>query len=142
MAYPAQNGNGSLRMRRAIMVAAALMLASWPALAERIARVIDGDTVVTARGEKVRLMGYDTPEIRGECPRERAMARQATAMLQQLAASGLTLERRGRDRYRRTLAVARTPAGGDVAAALIRAGLAHPYEGRGPRGGWCRPSER
>ena len=126
-------------MQRAIVAAAVLMLASWPSSAERIARVIDGDTVVTASGEKVRLMGFDTPEIRGECPRERAMARQATAMLQQLAASGLTLERRGRDRYGRTLAAARTPAGGDVAATLIRAGLAHPYEGRGPRGGWCVP---
>jgi hypothetical protein len=26
-----------------------------------------------------------------------------------------------------------------VAATMIRAGLAHPYEGRGPRGGWCVP---
>ncbi len=124
-------------MRHAIMVAAVLMLAGWPASAERIAQVIDGDTVVTARGEKVRLMGFDTPEIRGECPRERAMARQATAMLQHLAASGLTLERRGRDRYGRTLVTATTPGDSDVAATLIRAGLAHPYGGRGPRGGWC-----
>jgi endonuclease YncB( thermonuclease family) len=51
------------------MVTAVLILAIWPAAAERIARVVDGDTVVTASGEKVRLMGYDAPEIRGECPR-------------------------------------------------------------------------
>jgi endonuclease YncB( thermonuclease family) len=121
------------------MVAAGLALASSPASAERIARVVDGDTVVTASGEKVRLMHFDAPEIRGECPRERAMAQQATAMLQQLAASGLTLERRGRDRYGRTLATATTLAGADVAATLIRAGLAHPYKRRGPRGGWCMP---
>ena len=122
-----------------LMIMAALVLMSSSALAERIARVVDGDTVVTASGEKVRLMHFDAPEVRGECPRERAMAQQASAMLQQLAASGLTLERRGRDRYGRTLATAKTPAGGDVAATLIRAGLAHPYEGRGPRGGWCIP---
>ena len=126
-------------MRHAIMMATVLMLTIWPAAAERIARVIDGDTVVTASGEKVRLMGFDTPETRGKCPRERELARQATALLRRLAGSGLELERHGRDRYRRTLAVARTPAGGDVAATLIRAGLAHPYEGRGTRGGWCTP---
>lgn len=128
-------------MRRAygVVVAFAMALAASPASAERIARVVDGDTIVTASGEKVRLMGFDTPEIRGKCPRERELARQATALLRRLAGSGLKLERRGRDRYRRTLAVARTPAGEDVAAALIRAGLAHPYEGRGPRGGWCTP---
>ena len=139
MAYPAQNGNGVLRMRCAIVAAAVLMLASWPASAERIARVIDGDTVVTASGEKMRLTGFDTPEIRGERPRERELVRQAAALWRRLAGSGLELERHGRDRYRRTLAVAMTPTGADVAATLIRAGLAHPYEGRGPRGGWCVP---
>ena len=74
--------------------------------------MIDGDTVVTASGEKVRL---------------------------QMAFSGLTFERRGRDRYGRTLATAKTPTGADMAAPLIRAGLARPSEGRGPRGGWCTP---
>jgi endonuclease YncB( thermonuclease family) len=118
---------------------AGLALGISPASAERIARVVDGDTVVTASGEKVRLMGFDAPEMRGECPREERMARAATALLHRLAASGLKLERHGRDRYGRTLAVARTPAGRGVAETLIRAGLARPYEGRGPRGGWCKP---
>ena len=104
---------------RLIVAVAGLALAASLAWAERIARVVDGDTVVTASGEKVRLMGYDTPEIRGQCPRERELARQATALLRRLTGSGLKLERHGRDRYRRTLAVARTPAGGDVAAARI-----------------------
>ena len=136
MTHAAQSKTKNSEMRLAIMAAA---LVSLPASAERIARVVDGDTVVTASGEKVRLMGFNAPEIRGGCPRERAMAQQATAMLRQMVASGLTLERRGRDRYGRTLAMAKTLAGGDVAATLIRAGLAHPYEGRGPRGGWCTP---
>jgi endonuclease YncB( thermonuclease family) len=109
------------------------------ALGRAHCRVIDGDTVVTASGEKIRLMGFDAPETRGECPRERAMAREATALLQRLAGSGLDLERYGRDRYGRTLAVARTPAGQGVVETLIGARLAHPYEGRGPRGGWCEP---
>jgi micrococcal nuclease len=117
----------------------ALALLSGPALAERIGRVVDGDTVVTARGEKVRLMGFDAPGIRGRCPRERDLARAATATLRRLAAPGLDLERHGRDRHRRTLAVAHTPDGRDVAAVMIGAGLARPSHGRGQRGGWCAP---
>ncbi len=126
-------------MKRALGVAAVvcLMVAVPPAAAERIARVVDGDTVVTASGEKVRLMGFDAPEIRGKCPRERELAQRAAALLRRLARTGLEFDRQGRDRYRRTLAVARTPAGEDVAVTLIRAGLARPYHGRGPRGGWC-----
>jgi endonuclease YncB( thermonuclease family) len=112
-------------MRTLIMAAlAGLALGISPASAERIARVVDGDTVVTASGEKVRLMGFDAPEMHGECPHEERMARAATALLLRLAASGLNLERHGRDRYGRTLAIARTPAGEGVAEALIRAGLA------------------
>lgn len=124
---------------RIIAGAAGLILAALPASAERIARVIDGDTVVTAGGEKVRLMHFDAPELRGKCPRERELARQATVLLRRLSASGLNLERHGRDRYGRTLAAASTPAGHNVADNLIRAGLAYPYEGRGQRGGWCSP---
>lgn len=46
------------------------------------------------------------------------------------------LERRPGLELRPYLATAKTPASGDIAATLIRAGLAHPYEGRGSRGRW------
>ncbi len=75
-----------------------LMVAVSPAAAERIARVVDGDTVVTASGEKVRLMGFDAPEIRGKCPRERELAQRAAALLRRLARTGLEFDRHGRDR--------------------------------------------
>lgn len=81
-----------------IVAVAGLALAASPAWGERIARVIDGDTVVTASGEKVRLLGFDAPDMRGKCPRERELARQAAALLRRLAIPGLELERRGRDR--------------------------------------------
>ena len=74
-------------MQRAILAAAMLMLASWPVSVEHIARVVDGDTVVTASGVRVRLMHFDAPELRGECPRGRH-GTEATAMLQQLAPRG------------------------------------------------------
>ncbi len=53
-------------VRSLVAAVAGLSLVTWPASAERIARVVDGDTVVTARGEKVRLMGFDMPETRGK----------------------------------------------------------------------------
>lgn len=130
------------RCLAAALSLAALLLAV-PAAAqrvERIARVSDGDTVVTARGERIRIVGLDAPELHGaRCRRERRLAEQATAELRRLSARGLVLRREGRDRYGRTLARARTRDGRDVATAMVRAGLARHYYGRGRRAGWCRP---
>lgn len=124
-------------MLRTILTAALLAIAA-PAQAERIARIVDGDTV-RAGGETVRLMGYDTPESgsRAQCPAEARLARRATERLRGLAVRGLDLRRHGRDRYGRTLAEAFTPDGRPVAQIMVAEGLAHPYNGRGPRGGWC-----
>jgi endonuclease YncB( thermonuclease family) len=84
-------------MRLAGAVALTLLCAAAPAAAqERIARVTDGDTVVTARGERVRIIGLDAPELRGaRCPRERRLAEAARAELRRLAARGLHLHRQG-----------------------------------------------
>ena len=50
-----------------------------PALAERVARVIDGDTIVLVGGEKVRYIGVDTPEtVHPQKPVE-FMGREASA---------------------------------------------------------------
>ncbi|WP_372623063.1 thermonuclease family protein [Falsiroseomonas sp.] len=117
------------------LILAALLFAS-PALAQQRAQVIDGDTIRVS-GEVVRLMGLDAPEMRGRCPRENRLARAAAARLQQLVAGGVRLERHGRDRYRRTLAVVRDRTGRDVAVVLIREQLARTYDGRGRRTGWC-----
>lgn len=118
-----------------LALALALVLAS-PAGAQDRMQVIDGDTLRVA-GERIRILGLDAPEMHGECPRETRMARAATERLEQLVTDGITLERHGRDRYRRTLAVVRDRAGRDVARILIREGLARPYDGRGRRAGWC-----
>ena len=82
-----------------------MVLAALPASTEPIARVIDGNTVVTAGGETVRLMHLDAPERRGKRPREGELARRATALLQRLADVGLDLELHGRDRYGQALTV-------------------------------------
>ncbi|MFN7305709.1 MAG: thermonuclease family protein, partial [Acetobacteraceae bacterium] len=41
-------------------------------------RVIDGDTIVH-RGQTIRIMGLDAPEVHHRCPEERALAERARA---------------------------------------------------------------
>lgn len=90
-------------------------------------RVVDGDTLAVG-SEKIRLVGVDAPELRGaHCPAELALARLAAARLEALTAGGAPkIERRGVDRYGRTLAVVRA-AGVDVGARLIEEGYARPW---------------
>lgn len=99
-------------------------------------RVIDGDTIVD-HGRTIRIRGLDAPELHGHCPAETQLAMRARERLQQLLADGLSVYPSGRDRYGRILAVVRDARGQDVARIMIAEGLAHPYDGRGPRGGWC-----
>ncbi len=124
------------RMIKIASALAVLLLATAPAHAQSRCRVVDGDTL-RCGAERVRIIGLDAPEMRGECPRESRAARAATARMEQLISGGITLERRGNDRYRRTLAVVRDRRGRDLAVVMIREGHARPYNGRGPRGGWC-----
>ncbi|MBV7379681.1 thermonuclease family protein [Maritimibacter sp. DP4N28-5] len=99
--------------------------------------VVDGDTF-WFEGEKVRAMGYDTPEpMTNLCggSREKQLADLATQRFVELFnTSRITMERRGRDRYGRTLAIIR--ADGDlVADILISEGLARRYPDG--REFWC-----
>jgi len=111
-----------------------------------VLRVIDGDTIVVrARiwlGQtvetNVRIAGIDTPELRGDCDAERAMAERARELLIGLIGEdGVAL----RDIQYGTFAgrvVARVEtADGDVTRPLIDAGLGRPYNGRGARPDWC-----
>lgn len=122
----------------ALAVLAVLLLVPALASAQPRAscRAIDGDSLVCGQ-ERVRIVGLDTPEIRGRCRTEVRLARAARARMQQLVVRGITLERRGRDRYRRTLAVVRVRGGQDVADIMIRERLARAYDGSGQRRGWC-----
>lgn len=95
--------------------------------------VVDGDTFWLA-GEKVRIANIDTPEIHGQCDRERDLARQARERLAALMDGTIALHRQGRDRYGRVLARV-TAQGRDVGAVLIAEGLAREWKGR--RLPWC-----
>lgn len=99
--------------------------------------VVDGDTIKTPLYGTVRIMGLDTPETfraRSECEYQRGMA--AKAELERLLSSGaVTLEEKGQDKYRRTLAIVRVD-GRDVAQLMVASGHARPYKG-GKRESWC-----
>ncbi|MBI1171254.1 thermonuclease family protein [bacterium] len=106
-----------------------------------VTRIVDGDTVhLTCNGarHKVRLLGYDTPEIfHPRCEAERVAGERASDLMRAIAAAGPVTRVRfaGRDRYGRDLADVEI-AGQDVAASMLASPLARPYRGhRHPD--WC-----
>jgi len=107
-----------------------------PSAPGTVERVLDGDTVVLAGGEHVRLLGIDAPELHpgrpghnGPFPEPGAEA--AAAALRGLVEGKLVrVERHGRDRYGRTLARLGLPDGTDVSEELLRRGLVVAYEPR------------
>ncbi|WP_165853521.1 thermonuclease family protein [Aurantiacibacter aquimixticola] len=103
---------------------------SFPVCAEQwrdAGCVIDGDTI--AIGERrIRLVGYDAPELDGECEAERtAAARARTELAEWLSSRPFELDGGAdppRDRYGRELRSVRRD-GRDVADHMIARGLAH-----------------
>jgi len=77
---------------------------------KRVTCVVDGDTL-WFRGEKIRMMGCDTPDaITGICGGQkeiRLAARASKRFVQLLNHNTVTIERHGKDKYGRTLAVIR-----------------------------------
>ncbi|QIQ87237.1 thermonuclease family protein [Erythrobacter sp.] len=112
--------------------------------------VVDGDTVVVFEsvGEprRIRLMGFDAPELDGACETERALARKAREALHEWLGEG-PFEWNGgaappRDRYGRELRRARRASGeGEepemLAEAMIARGLAARGGRDAPKADWC-----
>ena len=111
-----------------------------------LVRVVDGDTVeVLARiwpdhyvETLVRLAGIDTPELRGRCAEEIALAERAKARLAALLAGNrlLLADVRYGKYAGRVVARVLTEDGRDVAQILLAEKLARPYGG-GRRAPWC-----
>jgi len=97
----------------------------------------DGAEHVPTGPLRVRIRGVDAPEIRGQCPAEADLAREARDFTTAFLATGavLLVTRWRTDRYGRLLADFRTDRG-LLSEALLTRGLAHPYDG-GRRRGWC-----
>lgn len=111
-----------------------------------VVRVMDGDTIAVRAHVwpghvvevAVRLAGIDTPELKGKCEAERALAQQARALVERELASGRALLRDVTfDKYGgRALALVQSEDGSDLAARLVAADLARPYGGK-TKQGWC-----
>jgi endonuclease YncB( thermonuclease family) len=116
--------------------------------AATVERVIDGDSLAVRVSvwlglevsTIVRLRGIDAPELAGRCPEERRRAAAARDALATLVAGGtVSLAAVETDKYGgRVVADVVDDSGRPLAAALVAAGLARPYDGR-RRAGWCQP---
>jgi endonuclease YncB( thermonuclease family) len=122
-------------LRLVALIFAFIIASAGSADAQLRCRAVDGDTLACG-DERVRIMGLDAPEMHGRCPAEIRLSRAARDRMAVLVAGGVSLQPHGRDRYRRLLAVVLDRQGGDVAAVLIREGLARPYGGERRRS-WC-----
>lgn len=85
----------------------------------------------------IRLAGIDTPERKGECDRERALAVRARTYIvdRLLQAQRIEITPVARDKYFRVLSLIVLD-GRDLADDLLAAGLAHPYSGA-TKPPWC-----
>ena len=92
---------------------------------------------------KVRLLGIDTPEIRGAgCKLEQCLAQRAKTFLEGLIVGTNTAHRLYgcvRDKYFRITCDIIGPAGESAAQALLSSGLAVEYGGGAKQHDWCRP---
>lgn len=96
-------------------------------------RIWLGQTVATS----IRIGNIDTPEIRGKCPEEKALALKAKTRLETLIGSGtVELWRIQYGKWAGRVIAHVTVDGESVPDALINEGLARPYDG-GKRQSWC-----
>ena len=136
-ATPANRANLLIQIGFTLGALAAFLASAGPVQAQGLRCVAtDGDSL-RCGFKRVRVIGLDAPEMRARCPAELARAIVARDRLAKLVEAGVTLRPRGRDRYRRLLAVVLDAAGRDVADVLVGEGLARPYYGHGRRQGWC-----
>ena len=107
----------------------------------RVVRIIDGDTLDMwcDRGlSRIRLLGYDTPELFSpQCSKEARQALAAKWQLRLMIWQGdrVALVREGSDRYDRVLGrmfIDDVP----LSRRMIAESYARPYDG-GAREGWC-----
>jgi micrococcal nuclease len=102
-----------------------------PAPATRLCvRAVEGDTLELDGGERVRLIGVDTPETVDPRRPVQYFGKEASAFSRRLAQGRsvrLEYDQDTRDRYGRTLAYVYLPDGTFLNAEIIRQGYGHAY---------------
>ncbi|UZP68382.1 thermonuclease family protein [Desulfovibrio mangrovi] len=92
--------------------------------------VPDGDTLVLAHGEVVRLLGIDAPEMGKNGASDQFYAAKARALLASMVLGNIVIVRPSspsKDRYGRTLAEVMLPGGENVNEILVSEGAAMVY---------------
>lgn len=145
MPFPYRSLSGLALLAAACLPAAAAELFPGPVEA-RVLRVIDGDTFLAEAlvwpghsvTVSVRIRGIDAPEMRSRCAAEKAAARRARSALARLVGDGpVSISAIGGAKYYgRVLADVADARGRPVAAAMLRLGMARPYDG-GRRVSFC-----
>jgi micrococcal nuclease len=99
---------------------------------------IDGWPALIGKRISIRVNGVDTPEMRGKCDKEKALAREAkqhaVAMLR--AGKVIALENMQRGKYFRIVADVYVD-GESLSESLIRSGLGVTYHGKTKAKNWC-----
>jgi len=132
-----------------------LLLAHSPAYAKSFGdyegaiyvRNYDGDTItfnlpnlhpIIGEKIKIRVIGIDTPEIRGKCENEKYNAQQAQKMVADILkdTEEITLKNMERGKYFRIAADVSVD-GESLADLLVEAGLAVMYQGGKKTSKWC-----
>ena len=113
---------------------------------EKYISAYDGDTFrvdvaeihpLIGRNMPIRLRGVDTPEIRGKCDQEKALAIKARDFVRELLANAETIVLKNIDRGKYFRIVADVSVDGvDLGETLIENGLGRLYDG-GKKVGWC-----
>ena len=122
-----------------------ILLAASLTVPADVVSVYDGDTIKVEAlhwpghtwSGSVRLLGVDTPELRGKCPEEKAAAIAAREFVKSILGIHVLLHDVKLGKYAgRVLASIQTETGVDLAEMLIEHGHARRYDG-GARSGWC-----
>lgn len=130
-----------------LTIATLLPLSANALKVSRVVSVYDGDTFrvdiegypdVIGKNMPIRIRGIDTPEIRGKCPEEKVLAKQARDFLRAKLAEAKEIELLDIDRgkYFRLVASVKVD-GQSVGGLLLSKGLARAYDG-GKKQGWCQ----
>lgn len=110
-----------------LLVALLSPLAVFPQEFHKVTRVVDGDTFVLENGERVRLIGVDTPETVHPSKPVQYFGKEASAFARNLIEGKrvrLEYDVQQQDRYGRLLAYVYLPDGTFVNAELVKQGYA------------------